>query len=129
MIGGPLVAADSLIDIVGVPVGLLLMVPDACGIVRGRAPAFVVETWNEVGPTDYILRIKEAERAVLEARDKLDTIQPLCFPSSSVCFINPEPANPEDIHRLFIHHRWSVENTESEYPEDPCVHIWVDPVL
>jgi len=46
----------------------------------------VVETWNEVGPTDYILGVKEAERAILKARDEFDTIEPLRFPSSLVSF-------------------------------------------
>ena len=102
--------ANSLIDIVGVPVGLLLMIPDACGVIGGRAPALVVETWNEMGSTDHILGIKETKRAILEARDELDAIQPFHFPPSSMGFIDPEPTNPEDVHRLLIDHRWSMEN-------------------
>jgi len=124
-----LCAADSLIDIVGVPVGLLLMVPDARRVVRGRAPALVVETWDEVGPTDHILGIEEAKRAVLKARDEIDAIQPFCFPPGSVGFINLEPANPEDVHRLLVDHRRSMENVESEYPEDSCICVWVDAVM
>ena len=121
--------ANSLIDIVGVPVRLLLVVPDACGVVRGRVRALVMETWNEVGPTDYVFRIKEAKRAILEAWDELDAIQPFCFPSGSVGFIDPEPANPEDIHRFLVNHCRSMENVESEDSEDPCIRVWVNPIV
>ena len=89
----------------------------------------MVETWNEVGPTNYILGVKEAKCAVLEARDEFDAIELLRFPSSLVGFVNSEPTNPEDVHHLIVHHRRSMENVESEYSEDPRIHIWVGPVL
>lgn len=65
---------DSLIDVVGMPVGLLLAIPEACGVVGRRLLMLVMETQEKMGPTDYVLGVEKAESAVLKARDGFDAI-------------------------------------------------------
>ena len=123
------VQVDLLVDVVGLPVALLLVVPIACGVTKGREPVSVVETWNEVGPADYVFRVKETESPIVEAWDKLDAIQSFCFPAGSMGFVNLEPTNPKDVQSNFIHHCRSVEKMSPVNPKNLCICIRVNPVL
>lgn len=89
----------------------------------------MVETWDEVGPSDYVLRVEEAKGTILKAGDKLDVVQSFGFPASSVGFIDHEPVNPEDIHFDLQYHCWPMENTDSVDSKDLCICIWVNTVL
>ena len=55
-----------------------------------------------MGPMDDVVWVKKPKRVVVEGWDKLDPIESLRFPSSSMSAINLEPPNPEDIHPLFV---------------------------
>ena len=89
----------------------------------------MVETWDEVGPSDYVLGVEEAEGTILKAGDKLDAVQSFGFPAGSVGFIDHEPANPEDIHFDLRYHCRPMENTNSVDSKDLCICIWVNTVL
>jgi hypothetical protein len=118
------VTGCSLIHIVILPVFGWCVVPLADGISRKVNDVAVVEAGDEVNTADDICRIKETERALFVGGDKLDTIQPLCFPPCPMFLVDLKPTDPENVH---VFHRFQVgmKNLHSEDPEDSCVQIWV----
>lgn len=61
-----------------------------------------IKARDKMGPMDDVVWVKKPKRVVVEGWDKLDPIESLRFPSSSMSAINLEPPNPEDIHPLFV---------------------------
>ena len=87
------------------------------------------EAGDEMGSTDDVVGVNKTERAILEGRDGLYSIQPLRFPPSSVGLVDLEPTDPKNIHPGLVRHRWPVENIKSEDSEHPCIRVRMNTIL
>jgi len=111
-----------LVHIVILPVVGWRIVPLADRAVKRVLHIPMIEAGDEVGAADDVLRIKEPKCTLLVVRDKLDTVQPFCFPPRPMFLVDVEPADPENIHvRQFGHSR--MENFDSVDPEDTCINV------
>ena len=82
------------------------------------------EAGDEVDTAYDVCRIEKPERALLVARNKLDSVQPFCFPSCPVFLVHFEPTDPEDIH-VCQFGQARMQDSDSVDPEDPRIEVWV----
>jgi hypothetical protein len=66
---------DSLlVDVICLPIRFLLEIPDTCRITQGRVPVSIMKAGDDMGPTNHVVGVEEAERAIFQARDELDSV-------------------------------------------------------
>jgi hypothetical protein len=113
----------SLIHIVISPVVLRCTVPLADKTSRNICDATVGKARDEVDATDDVCGIEKPECALLVARNKLNSVQPLCFPSCPVFLVHFKPTDPEDIHVHQFGQAW-MQDSDSVDPEDLHIEVW-----
>ena len=117
-----------LIDVVVLPVSLGGIIPFA---EKGRKEIRnnpLVKAGNKMGAADDIIGVEEPKCAFLMAGDKLDPIQPLCFPPGPMCVVNLEPANPDYIHADRCSHG-RVQDLDLIDSQDPRIHVRVGRII